>query len=196
VLRLQAVLDVVREIGAHRVVDLGCGEGHYLRALLAEPAITNLLGVDVSVRALERAGQRLGLERLSDHQRARVHLRQSSVTYRDDALAGYDAILLVEVVEHLEPDRLGSLEANVFGAARPAHVVLTTPNAEFNVRYELAGSLRHPDHRFEWTRAKLAEWCEAVAARHGYRVTFRGVGELDADLGAPTQLALFSREAA
>jgi 2-polyprenyl-3-methyl-5-hydroxy-6-metoxy-1,4-benzoquinol methylase len=196
VLRLQAVLDVVREIGAHRVVDLGCGEGHYLRALLAEPSITDLLGVDVSARALERAGQRLGLERLSDHQRARVRLRQSSVTYRDDELAGYDAMLLVEVVEHLEPDRLGSLEANVFGAARPAHIVLTTPNAEFNARYDLAGSLRHPDHRFEWTRAEFAEWCETVAARHGYRVGFRDVGEPDPELGPPTQLALFTRDAA
>jgi len=192
VLRQQAVLDLVREVGAHRVVDLGCGEGHYLRALLAEPSVTELVGVDVSARALERAAQRLGLERLSDHQRARVSLRQSSVTYRDDALAGYDAVLLVEVVEHLEPDRLASLEANVFGAARPSQVVLTTPNAEYNVRYDLAGGLRHPDHRFEWTREGFATWCEAVAGRHGYRVRYRDVGEPDPELGPPTQLALFS----
>ena len=177
------------------MVDLGCGEGHYLRALLADPTITEVVGVDVSARALARAERRLNLDRLSDHQRARITLRQSSVTYRDDQLAGFDAILLIEVVEHLEPDRIASLEAGVFGAARPGHVIVTTPNRDYNPVYGLAdGDLRHPDHRFEWTRAEFAAWADGVASRYGYRVEFRPVGEVDPDAGPPTQLALFSRE--
>lgn len=193
--RLEAVLDVVHQVGARRVVDLGCGEGHYLRALLADPTITEVVGVDVSSRALARAERRLNLDRLSDHQRARITLRQSSVTYRDDQLAGFDAILLVEVVEHLEPDRIASLEAGVFGAARPGHVIVTTPNRDYNPVYGLAdGDLRHPDHRFEWTRAEFAAWADGVASGYGYRVEFRPVGEVDPDAGPPTQLALFSRE--
>lgn len=192
--RLQAVLDAVHEIGARRVVDLGCGEGFYLKALLADPAIAEVVGVDVSPRVLERAKRRLGLDRLSDRQRAKLSLWQSSATYRDDRLAGFDAILLVEVIEHLDPDRIGALEASVFGAARPAHVVLTTPNRDYNVIYGLPdGKWRHPDHRFEWTRAEFAAWAEGVAARHGYRVTLRGVGAADPEAGSPTQLALFSR---
>ena len=192
--RLNAVLAVLREVGAHRVVDLGCGEGYYLRALLDDPVFTEIVGVDVSPRVLELAEQRLRLDRRSDHQRARITLRQSSVTYRDDLLAGFDAILLVEVIEHLEPDRIASLEATVFGAARPEHVVVTTPNQEYNQVYGLTeGQLRHRDHRFEWTRSEFTSWATDVAARHDYRVEFRPVGEVDPDLGPPTQLALFRR---
>ncbi len=193
--RLETVMGIVHEVGARRLVDLGCGEGYYLRAMLADPTIAEVVGVDVSPRVLGNAERRLNLDRLSDHQRAKITLRQSSVTYRDDQLAGFDVILLVEVIEHLEPDRIWSLEAGVFGAARPSHVIVTTPNREYNPRYGLAdGSVRHSDHRFEWTRAEFAAWAEGVAARQGYRVEFRGVGAVDPDAGAPTQLALFSRE--
>lgn len=150
----------------------------------------------MSVPTLERARRRLGLERRSDRQRERVSLRQTSVTYRDDALTGYDALLLAEVIEHLDPDRLPSLERTVFGFAAPRAVVVTTPNAEHNVRYGLPpGALRHPDHRFEWTRAQFASWAGAVADRHGYAVEFRPVGTEDEQVGAPTQLALFTRAA-
>ncbi|MFT4225050.1 3' terminal RNA ribose 2'-O-methyltransferase Hen1 [Micropruina sp.] len=194
-LRLQAVLDAVREVGARRVVDLGCGEGFYLRALLDDPAITEIVGIDVSPRVLEYAERRRGLDRRSERQRAKLSLWQSSATYRDDRLTGFDAILLVEVIEHLDPDRIDALEASVFGAARPAHVVLTTPNRDYNVVYGLPdGKWRHPDHRFEWTRAEFAAWARRVGVRFGYRVELRGVGAVDAELGAPTQLALFSRD--
>lgn len=193
--RLETVMGVIREIGGRRVVDLGCGEGYYLRALLADSAITEVVGVDVSPRVLATAERRLNLDRLSDHQRAKVRLRQSSVTYRDDQLTGFDVILLVEVIEHLEPDRIESLEASVFGAARPSHVIVTTPNRDYNAVYGLAdGAWRHPDHRFEWTRAEFARWADAVATRRGYRVEFRTVGAVDPAAGSPTQLALFSRE--
>lgn len=193
--RLETVMGLVREVGARRVVDLGCGTGYYLQALLTDPTITEVVGVDVSPRVLGTAERRLHLDRLSDRQRAKITLRQSSVTYRDDQLAGFDAILLVEVVEHLEPDRIESLEASVFGAARPSHVIVTTPNREYNPLYGLDdSSLRHPDHRFEWTRTEFAAWADGVASRRGYRVELRRVGPVDPEAGAPTQLALFSRE--
>jgi 3' terminal RNA ribose 2'-O-methyltransferase Hen1 len=195
VLRRDAVMAVVHEIGAHRVADLGCGAGYYLKALLADATITDVTGVDVSPSVLALAERRLNLDRLSDRQRSKLTLRQSSVTYRDDQLAGFDAILLIEVIEHLEPDRLDSLEASIFGAARPAHVVVTTPNREYNALYGLDDDqLRHGDHRFEWTRAEFTAWAEAVAARTGYRVEFRSIGTVDDTAGAPTQLALFSQE--
>ena len=191
--RRDAVLTVLREVGAHRVVDLGCGEGFYLRALLDDPTFTEILGVDVSARELERAEQRLA--RLPDRQRERIRLRQSSATYRDDELTGFDAMLLVEVIEHLDPDRLGALEANVFGHARPRHVVVTTPNAEYNARYEIPeGQFRHPDHRFEFTRGQFRQWAERIAGEYGYRVETRPAGPSDPELGSPTQLALLTLE--
>ena len=190
--RLRAVLDALAETGAHRVVDLGCGEGFYLRTLLADPTVTELVGVDVSARELAFAERRLHLDRLPERQRAKLTLKQSSVTYRDGSLSGYDACLLVEVVEHIEPDRLGSLEASVFDAGH-AHVIVTTPNREYNAVYGMdPGTVRHPDHRFEWTRAEFADWATGVAQRHSYEVDFRDVGAPDPDAGPPTQMAVFT----
>lgn len=193
--RRDAVTAVLGEIGAHRVVDMGCGEGFYLRALLDDPAITEVVGADVSPRAMSIAEKRLNLDRMPERQRARLTLRQSSVTYRDDRLAGFDAILLIEVIEHLDPDRIASLEANILGFAHPGHLIVTTPNREYNRVYGLApGTLRHRDHRFEWTRDQFGDWARAAAQAHGYTVEFRPVGDQDPKAGPPTQMAVFTRK--
>ncbi|GAB2678776.1 3' terminal RNA ribose 2'-O-methyltransferase Hen1 [Thalassiella azotivora] len=193
--RLDAVLQALRDVGAARVADVGCGEGALLRELLADPAFTDVTGVDVSASALTAAEQRLGLDRMPDSVRSRLTLRQSSVTYRDATLADRDAVVLMEVVEHVDLERLPDLARTVLGDARPAHVVLTTPNAEYNDLYPdlAAGTMRHPDHRFEWTRAELAAWAAEVGERYGYDVEHRPVGDVDPQRGAPTQLALFTR---
>jgi 3' terminal RNA ribose 2'-O-methyltransferase Hen1 len=192
--RRDTVLAVLRGTGAASVVDLGCGEGKLLPALLEDPAYRRILGVDVSHRSLEIAARRLRLEQLPDRARERIALRQSSLTYRDAGLTGFDAAVLMEVIEHVDPPRLGALEHTVFAAARPGAVLVTTPNVEYNVRYELpAGAIRHADHRFEWTRAEFRGWADQVAARHGYTVRFEPVGPVDAEVGPPTQLALFTR---
>jgi 3' terminal RNA ribose 2'-O-methyltransferase Hen1 len=191
--RLDAVEAALAESGARRVLDLGCGSGALLRRLLAG-GYEKVLGVDVSVRALEGAARRLDLDSMHDAERARIELLQSALTYRDRRLAGFDAAALVEVIEHLDESRLGPLEENVFGSARPGTVVVTTPNVEYNVRWPgLDGGPRHPDHRFEWTRAQFAVWADGVAARHGYGVRHLPVGPDDPEVGPPTQMAVFSR---
>jgi 3' terminal RNA ribose 2'-O-methyltransferase Hen1 len=191
--RRAAVVAALRELGARRVVDLGCGPGALLRDLLADPGFTEVLGVDVSSRALAVAARRLHLDRAGDRVRDRIALRQSALTYTDASLAGFDAAVLMEVVEHVDPERLPALAHAVFGAARPGAVLVTTPNVEHNVRYEglPAGALRHADHRFEWTRAQFREWAGAVAQRYGYAVEFRPIGPDDPEVGPPTQLAVF-----
>ena len=201
-LRHEAVLAAVTASGARRVIDWGCGDGALLRHLLALPQLTEIVGVDVSSRALEIAARRLRLDRLPENTAAerlaeRVRLLQSSLTYTDARLRGYDAAVLMEVVEHVDAERLPALEHAVFGAARPGTVVVTTPNVEHNVRYGLRpGQLRHPDHRFEWTRAEVAAWTGAVADRYGYAVGPGGVGDDDPEVGPPTQLAVLTREGA
>lgn len=193
--RLDAVVDRLRTAGARSVVDLGCGEGHLLGALLADPRVDRLLGVDVSPRALAVAARRLHLDTLPERLRANVDLVQSSVTYTDARVAGFDAAVLMEVVEHVDPPRLAALERAVLGAARPATVVVTTPNAEHNVRYPTlaAGTMRHHDHRFEWTRAELAAWAHAAGDAYGYDVELSGIGDDDPDVGPPTQMAVLVR---
>jgi 3' terminal RNA ribose 2'-O-methyltransferase Hen1 len=192
--RRDAVLAALADVGAARVLDLGCGGGALLAALVKDRRFTEIVGSDVSARALEIAARRLRLDRLPERQRDRIRLLQTALTYRDDRLRGYDAAVLMEVIEHLDPPRLPALEASVFGHARPAAVVVTTPNAEYNVHYEGLNGMRHSDHRFEWTRAEFREWAERTAAAHDYRVAFRPVGEENETTGAPTQLAIFTTE--
>jgi 3' terminal RNA ribose 2'-O-methyltransferase Hen1 len=192
--RRDAVLAALAEVEAARVLDLGCGGGALLTALLKDRRFTEIVGADVSSRALEIAARKLRLDRLPDRQRDRITLRQSALTYRDDRLRGYDAAVLMEVIEHVDPPRLAALEANVFGHAHPRAVVVTTPNAEYNVHYEGLTGMRHSDHRFEWTRAEFAAWAQRVAAEHGYDVEIRGVGEAQEDTGRPTQMALFKEK--
>lgn len=190
--RAAAVLAELRAVGARSVADLGCGEGALIDRLLDEPSVTRVLGTDVSVRALERAARRV--ERRAERQRERLTLVQSSLTYTDDRLVGFDAAVLMEVVEHLDPPRLGALERAVLGHARPGTLVVTTPNAEHNVRYGLHdGEHRHTDHRFEWDRTQFRSWAQAAAERHGYTVRFAPVGPEDPDVGPPTQLAVLTR---
>lgn len=194
-LRKGAVLAALRAEGASTVVDLGCGEGALLRELVADPTFSRVLGVDVSHRALEIAAKRLRFDRMPDTQRARLELAQSSPTYRDDRLSGYDAVVLMEVIEHVDVPRLPALVRSVFAHARPTSVVVTTPNVEHNVRFEFLpeGAMRHADHRFEWTRAEFRSWASAVATEHGYAVRYLPVGEDDPEVGPPTQMAVFRR---
>ncbi len=193
--RVGAVLGAIRGAGAKSVLDLGCGEGRFLRALLAEPAIDRIVGLDVSHRALERAAERLKLAEMPARRRERLTLLHGSLTYRDRRLEGFDAAAVIEVIEHLEPMRLRAFERVLFELARPGLVVVTTPNVEYNVHFPTlpSGRLRHRDHRFEWTRAELRAWAEDVAARFGYAVTFSPIGPEHPETGAPTQMALFRR---
>ncbi len=191
--RLGSVLAALRGCGAKRVLDLGCGEGKLLPALLKDKVFAEIVGMDVSIRSLEIAERKLDLERLPDAQRKRIKLIHGSLIYRDARLAGFDAAAIVEVVEHLDPERLAAFERVVFEGARPVNVVLTTPNREYNVLFEglEAGKLRHADHRFEWTRTEFREWGSRVAAKWGYSVRFLPVGTEDPERGAPTQMAIF-----
>lgn len=190
--RMERVVEVLREAGARSVLDLGCGGGRLVRELAAERQFERIVGLDASTRDLETARERL--DRLPERQRARVTLLQGALTYRDKRLAGFDAAAVVEVIEHIDPPLLDAFAAALFGAARPKTVVLTTPNVEYNARFEaLHGQeLRHADHRFEWTRAEFEAWARGVAERFGYGVRFEGIGEPDPALGPPTQMGIFT----
>ncbi|WP_207423033.1 3' terminal RNA ribose 2'-O-methyltransferase Hen1 [Desertivirga brevis] len=195
--RLVAARDALLSAGCKRVVDLGCGEGRLMKLLLAEKAFEYVLGMDVSYRCLEIAKDRLKLERLSEKQSNRVRLIQGSLTYRDKRIEGFDGAALVEVIEHLDRPRLAALERTVFEFAKPGMVVLTTPNAEYNVRFEdyEEGKMRHSDHRFEWTRKEFETWASGIAERYSYEVSFSPVGEVDPEVGALSQMAVFKLKA-
>ncbi|MCY3742941.1 MAG: 3' terminal RNA ribose 2'-O-methyltransferase Hen1 [Candidatus Poribacteria bacterium] len=195
-IRLATVTESLRQSGAKRVLDLGCGEGKLLRKLLAEKQFEEIVGMDVSHRALKIAQERLHYDRLPEKQKARLRLFQGSLGYRDKRLTGYDAAAVVEVIEHLDLPQLAAFERVLFEFACPRTVVLTTPNIEYNVKFEnlQGGNFRHKDHRFEWTRDEFQSWAADVAKRFGYTVVFHPIGPEAEDVGAPTQMAVFNRE--
>lgn len=194
--RLDSVIEVIKENGAQRVIDFGCGEGRLLGKLLRDTRCSEIVGVDVSSARLEIAENRLRLERMPERQRQRIKLLQGSLLYRDSRLKGYDAAAVIEVIEHLELDRLEAFERALFGHAQPGLIVVTTPNIEYNVKFETMrpGQLRHNDHRFEWTRQEFQDWAKRVAEHYGYQTQFRDIGEVDAELGPPTQMVVFSTD--
>jgi hypothetical protein len=99
------------------------------------------------------------------------------------------------VVEHLDPARIEAFARAVFGSARPATVVLTTPNADYNSTWSTlpAGQFGHRDHRFEWSRAQFQTWASDIAARFNNTVELHAIGPQDPLLGPPTQMGVFTR---
>jgi 3' terminal RNA ribose 2'-O-methyltransferase Hen1 len=195
--RLDKVTELVAALGVKTVVDMGCGEGKLIAQLLSIKSLDRVVGMDVSLRSLEYASERLHLDRMPPRQRARIELIHSSLVYKDQRLSGFGAATLTEVIEHLDPSRLATLERTVFEAARPTFIIVTTPNREYNVKFEglKPGQFRHGDHRFEWSRSQFRAWCERQCDRFGYQVEYHPVGDDDPQLGPPTQLALFSAAA-
>ncbi|MEO0789088.1 MAG: 3' terminal RNA ribose 2'-O-methyltransferase Hen1 [Bacteroidota bacterium] len=191
--RLQRAFDELKKSGAKRVIDLGCGEGKLMRLLIRDKQFEKIVGMDVSYTELLKCKERLHWDDMAPRLRERLDLFQGSLMYRDERLSGYDAAAVVEVIEHLDENRLQAFERVLFEMARPKTIVLTTPNSEYNAKYEQlhAGSMRHDDHRFEWNRKQFWEWANAVAERNSYIVEITGVGESDEQFGSPSQIAVF-----
>lgn len=187
--RLQAVSTVVRDSGAARVLDLGCGDGDLFVRLVAEPGLVELVGMDICRTSLDRLRGRLAA---CDTVFPRIDLREASMTEPSPDLAGFDCAVLIETIEHIDPDQLSKLERVLFHTMRPKTAVITTPNCEFN---QLLGvpphRMRHPDHRFEWDRAQFRRWSARVAKAAGYIVTVTDIAGLHPDLGGASQMAVF-----
>lgn len=194
--RLNRAFERLQQSGAQRVLDLGCGSGKLLRLLLKDGQFRKIAGMDVSFSELQLAKENLHLDEASPALRERLSLFQGSVTYLDERLKGYDAVAMVEVIEHLDAERLPAMERVVFGYAAPDTVVLTTPNAEYNVVFERLDqeAFRHQDHRFEWTREQFQDWCGHVCERYGYEVRLEPVGQEEPEVGAPSQMAVFKKK--
>lgn len=188
--RLDRIVEELCNLGVRRILDLGCGPGDLLTRLIPVQQFEKIIGIDISFEALAIAREVLG----HAHDEKRVSVQRLSFAEPNDLLVDFDAAVLVETIEHINPEDLSAVERAVFKHFRPCHVIITTPNQEYNSIYGLRpGQFRHPDHRFEWTRTKFEKWASGVGERNHYSVEFDGIGEFDFQLGHPTQMAIFSR---
>ena len=190
--RLDRACALLENSGARTVLDLGCGSGALLQRLVQRGCFSRILGLEESGISLAQARERLA------HWLAQtdtpLSLKRGSFQARDEHLTGFDAASMIEVIEHVAPNQLSTVEQSVFGQFRPGLLFLTTPNAEYNPLFGLGpGEFRDSDHRFEWDRSKFRKWVTGVARRNGYQVRIGGIGEVDPDAGAPTQTAWFTR---
>jgi len=195
--RLAAVLNELKNSGVKSVLDMGCGEGRLLQLIMKEKNFTAIAGTDVSAVVLSRTADNLKLDRMTKEERKRITLFQSSLCYRDKRFKNYDAVSIVEVIEHLDENRLPSFEAVVFTDAAPATIIITTPNFDYNVNYTglRENKFRHGDHRFEWNRVQFRAWADSAAARNNYSVRYEVIGEKDENQNTPTQMAIFKKNA-
>ncbi|MBP3759909.1 MAG: 3' terminal RNA ribose 2'-O-methyltransferase Hen1 [Ruminococcus sp.] len=194
-LRMEAVKNAVLASGAETVIDLGCGECRLTSLLLSEQQIKKVTACDVSVSVLEKAAQRLHLDRMNPYKKNKLNLMQASLTYKDKRFEGHDCACAIEVIEHIEPMRIPAFERSVFEFACPKTVIVTTPNREYNANYEnmQENSLRHGDHRFEWTKLEFKEWTEHICEKFNYTCVISGIGDNDESLGNPTQMGVFTK---
>jgi 3' terminal RNA ribose 2'-O-methyltransferase Hen1 len=195
--RLEKAVEVLKKSGAESVLDMGCGEGKLLKLLLKERQFKKITGMDVAFGELQKAKEILHLNDASPALKERLKIFQGSATYKDERLKNYDALALIEVIEHLDEERLPSLEKVVFGFANPETVVISTPNAEYNAIFErpvFTNNFRHEDHRFEWTRAEFETWCSKNSLEYGYDYMIYPVGQEKENVGSPSQLAVFTKK--
>jgi 3' terminal RNA ribose 2'-O-methyltransferase Hen1 len=192
--RLRVVVDEILASGARSVIDMGCGEGNLTRLLIREKQLTKVAAFDVSFIVLERAKERLKIDRLHETLQNKLNIFQSSLTYRDKRFEGYDCACIVEVIEHMDESRLCAFERILFEFSRPKTAIITTPNTEYNVNYEhmKENALRHRDHRFEWNRAQFTDWAKSICEKHDYEVEIKEIGDNDDGSGAPTQMGVFT----
>jgi small RNA 2'-O-methyltransferase len=180
-------------VSAARILDLGCGDGDLVVRLAHDPAIKHIVAMDQCASSLAALARRLAqIERTATAAFAKVQIVHGSMLDAPRSYAGFDCALLIETTEHLDLDRLSALESAVFAGARPAAVIVTTPNAEFNSLLGVtAGRFRHPDHRFEWTRDGFRRWTSGLAARTGYAVACHDIAGNHPQLGGASQMAVF-----
>ena len=192
--RMEAVKNAVLASGAVSVLDIGCGEGKLTSILLRETQIKRITAADVSVSVLEKAKQKLNFDRMQPYLKDKLTLIQASLMYKDKRLESFDAACVVEVIEHMDEGRIPLFEKVLFGGAKPKTVIVTTPNKEYNDNYPTLenGTLRHKDHRFEWTREEFRNWCRHICKEFGYAVKYQNIGDTDEKCGSPTQMGVFT----
>lgn len=196
----QTLLDFRPQI--KKVVDFGCAEGNFLRYLkkifLEEVALVDVDDIELEY-CIENARPLMWDYVFGRETELTVNIFKGSVSDSDIRLSDFDAVTMIELIEHLPNDVLSKLPQNIFGFIKPKIAIVTTPNFEFNVLFskmKVEGKrFRHPDHKFEWNRNEFKNWCDNIIKMYPqYSYTITGVGhppQHSQHVGWCTQIAIF-----
>ena len=122
--RVAWALDVAKEIGAKRVLDLGCLEGYTVLTIANHTELERGVGVDLSADGIELANSRKDLVKPD------VEFFQDSIEdYLRNCKEKFDLITLFEVIEHvIDPDEVIRLIDSV--KSEDGQVLISTPSFE------------------------------------------------------------------
>ncbi|CAF0911034.1 unnamed protein product [Rotaria sordida] len=206
--RYMFTLDIIqRDPSLHSLLDIGCGTCQLLTiGKYRNPHIQLVAAIDIIRYQLDEGCFRLKplpVEYMIFRRETPLHtyVLHGDATKICNCFQHFDVVTLIEVIEHLYLNDLENLVKHVFGYICPRMVIITTPNADFNVLFTtmICGKYRHADHKFEFTRHEFNIWSQKIAHTYGYLVEFNGVGEAPSNekhrnIGTCTQIAIFYRQ--
>lgn len=190
-LRLQKMKEAVLKCNPSKVLDFGCGEGNLLELLSDEDF--EVTGVDSSEKAINRAYVKMKKKGKLHSMGGNTTVLQSSLYYKDSRFKDFDTVVLCEVIEHIELERVPQVIDNIM-FLNPKNFIVSTPNKDFNKFFkELKGELRYYDHRFEFTYKEFEDFCNWIKDSYGYKFTIESFGK-EIEGIRPTVMATFVKE--
>ncbi|MNM55135.1 RNA repair, ligase-Pnkp-associating, region of Hen1 [compost metagenome] len=185
----------VENLGVTEVVDMGAGEGRLIELLAKNKNLNQLIACEPTLTGRQRMYARIDKLDRKKLLSIKPQVIQSSLFYKDYRLVNKECIVLCEVIEHINADRIDNVMDIILNYNKPKHFIISTPNFEYNVLYEtMKTKFRHGDHRFEMTRKEFKEFIDKHAERCGYDVEYVGIGESHEQYGYATQMAVMKRK--
>ena len=190
---------ILTDFKSNSIIDLGTGEGALIDILLNCPQFSTINAIDSDLLCVEKTYNLIKFKSSKPACKSCVNLFHGNLALQDSRFVGFDALVCLEVIEHLQPIELAQFPETIFGFNKPKIAIISTPNAEFNLhfpdlQYNTIKKFRHFDHKFEWTRLEFKNWCENIATVYGYYLFFTGCGRVAETfdlLGYCTQMCLF-----
>jgi SAM-dependent methyltransferase len=120
---IRVVLDQLEKISFNSLLDVGCGDGRFLREVAKRYPDATLLGGDMSERAI----------RLARAMNPQLHYKALDIT--EQPLSGrFDVATAIEVLEHIPPSNVaGFLEAIATSLKDKGWLILTVPHTNKEV---------------------------------------------------------------
>ncbi|OGO05362.1 MAG: hypothetical protein A2Y73_04880 [Chloroflexi bacterium RBG_13_56_8] len=117
-----------------KILDIGCGYGRYVKAL-CDANYTNVVGIDVSEQQVSYANSELGLANV---------FQQDAFVMLQDKKNLYDAVLLLDILEHLEVEDSVVLIRLVRESLKDGGVaIIQVPNALAPLSPSVWGDITH-----------------------------------------------------